>query len=105
MLYDNSVQLLHYQDNGSNLTVCRKLYSNEFNFGNINPNNILCFNTFTYHVPGSCSIAVGSPIFTELHEMNFKNLKGFVLYNKDCGPIIATKMSAYAEWINQVVFV
>lgn len=68
---------------------------------------ILCFiSPAQKYVPSTCDIAVGTPIYTKV-EFNGRSmmiLKGLALYSKDCGPVIATNLSAYTDWINQEAF-
>lgn len=105
--YDQARSLRLYQNQGSNLTICKESYNGQFDFSNIDETKILCFTSPELkHVPSSCDIGVGTPIYTEVkyNKKSMMILKGLALFSKDCGPVIASKLSAYADWINQEAF-
>lgn len=107
--YDQSRGLRLYQGSGSNLTICQQAYSDDFDFSSsdLSTNKFLCFpSPDLRHVPGSCDVAVGTPIYTKVvsNGQSMMILKGLAVYSKDCGPVIATNLSAYIEWINQEAF-
>uniref|UniRef100_A0A336MEX0 CSON000676 protein n=1 Tax=Culicoides sonorensis TaxID=179676 RepID=A0A336MEX0_CULSO len=104
--FDQSHQFRYYKSLETNLSVCEEHYSREFDFKSMDSNKIICLTSFLTHVPHSYNIGIGSPIFSQI-TFNGKSvviLKGFALYNKNCGPVIATNVAAYKEWINEVAF-
>uniref|UniRef100_A0A336MG69 CSON000674 protein n=1 Tax=Culicoides sonorensis TaxID=179676 RepID=A0A336MG69_CULSO len=97
----------------STQTVPCSEYSKEFNFMEIDSNKFLCLKGNEYpQVPNYCNIPIGSPIFMmnsfrgkSKHRFYSRpDLIGLVAYNKDCGPILATKILPFKEWINNEIF-
>ncbi|XP_063700441.1 ovochymase-2-like [Culicoides brevitarsis] len=92
----------------SRMEACRQAYSEFLDFHNIDENKILCLlpTIEVRYVPDSCKIPIGTSIYTKINHngASVMMLHGMVVFSKDCGPVIATKISSYTEWIEQVVF-
>lgn len=77
----------------------------------LNTENLICFKTeSSYHVPGFCTVPVGSAIPYHMYDSYSSSLirksviKGLVIQNNDCTFTLATDLSNHYEWINSVVF-
>lgn len=105
--YDQSTSLRLYSGEGLNFTSCQKSYAGLFDFNAIDVGKVLCFESSSVlQVPCSCDIPVGTPIYTKV-KFNGKSmilLRGLAIFSIDCGPVIATNISAYVDWINDEAF-
>uniref|UniRef100_A0A336MHN2 CSON000675 protein n=1 Tax=Culicoides sonorensis TaxID=179676 RepID=A0A336MHN2_CULSO len=115
IFYDEGIQKKPFE---TKFKACTEIM--DFDFLDIDPNNFFCFEGEKYlQVPNYCNIPLGSPIFMlkphyegPIIEFGIENgrhttrpsIIGFVAYNKDCGPILATKVSAYKNWIENIVY-
>lgn len=69
--------------------------------------SLFCIKNKYYHVPQSCKVELGSPVFLkEFSDEHYQQtlIKGLVLATHDCTFTLALNISTYYTWINSIVF-